>query len=407
MIRPRMTWLLPLVAAVCACDDAPREALTSCQQVQILAAPVKTDILFVVDDSPSMADSQANLATNFQAFVDRLWNSPVENDFQIGVTTSAVHRYLQGPPASYPATFANSGSSGSPCHDLLTYLPAGDINYPAGGLVSVTAGPDPATQRIQSVTGTSPPRILLADSTSLVTDFTENVKVGVCGSFKEQGLEAARLAIQKAVPGGVNEGFLRPGARLAVIIVTDSDDCSDPEMTGTDNYPTACTSYDVQEYINFFQGALGGEARHVVVGAIIAADPVSGAVQGCAEADLSGALEDPVRYKAFAQAFGSSAIVGNVCDASFHDTLENIAGLIDPGQTMPLSGTPPDPQLMSVRVNKADGSTVNCQVGVTGDPAANAIYLEPSASDPARLTFRGACTLQQGDRVEVNILCAE
>src|SRR5438132_364341 len=57
---------------------------------------------------------------------------------------------------------------------------------------------------------------------------------GVVGSGQEMGLEAARRALTEplvstptdARPPG-NRGFLRPGSRLLVIIVSDEDDCSD------------------------------------------------------------------------------------------------------------------------------------------------------------------------------------
>src|SRR3954463_379131 len=49
------------------------------------------DILFVIDDSPSMADKQANLAANFPNFIDVL--NTIEGglpDVHIGVVTSDV-----------------------------------------------------------------------------------------------------------------------------------------------------------------------------------------------------------------------------------------------------------------------------------------------------------------------------
>jgi hypothetical protein len=398
--RRRSAARLALTAAalaVAACDKVPSQAVTRCEQTLVTPGAVKTDILFVVDDSGSMADAQTQLQLNFQAFVDRLASSTVKNDFQIGVTTTSVHRYVSG---SYPGTFFDGGS----CQGL---YPAA-TPYPAGALVSVTAKAGTsgdAFHRVQSTTGTSPPRILLASSPSLVSDFTQDVNVGVCGSGKEQGLDAAKRALEAAVPGGVNDGFLRSGARLAVIIVSDDDDCSDPLHLGTDNEPPGCTSYPVRPYIDFFQAPIAGEPRPVVFGLIISVDPTT--LQPAACSPPSGTVEHAAtRYREFADAFGAAALVDSICKASFHDTLVAMAGLIDPGQVLPLDGTPADWRLLAVSVTKASGQVVRCAVGDTAGASIDAVYLPPLGSSPARLQFQNACLLQQGDSVDVKVVCA-
>ena len=79
-----------------SCDSVPANALVSCQTTQVLPSSVATDILFVVDDSGSMSEEQANLAANLDAFVDTLVASPVQNDFRIGVTNSSVEEFTGG-----------------------------------------------------------------------------------------------------------------------------------------------------------------------------------------------------------------------------------------------------------------------------------------------------------------------
>jgi hypothetical protein len=75
--------------------------------------------------------------------------------------------------------------------------------------------------------------------------FASNVNVGTCGSGQEQGLQAARLAVSKALSGqqrdmrnasgtivsapGVTADWPHAGAKLVVIYVGDEDDCSAPE----------------------------------------------------------------------------------------------------------------------------------------------------------------------------------
>src|SRR5207248_7519381 len=69
-------------------------------------------------------------------------------------------------------------------------------------------------------------RILDKGSSTLAADFKANVRVGVDGSGKEQPFQAARLALSDRLLD-TNAGFLRDGARLAIIFLTDEDDCSD------------------------------------------------------------------------------------------------------------------------------------------------------------------------------------
>jgi hypothetical protein len=81
---------------------------------------------------------------------------------------------------------------------------------------------------------------------ALVLQFKQNIAVGTCGSPQEQGLQAAKLAIEKALGGTqkpeasgeqpdwphprrvVSEGEKAP-SKLVVVFVGDEDDCSSPE----------------------------------------------------------------------------------------------------------------------------------------------------------------------------------
>ena len=90
----------------------PSEAVTRCDATSVVPAAVKTDILFVIDDSISMGEEQANLRDNLAAFIDALAAAPIANEFQIGITTTSVEgygatstegqAYLSGPAAGTP-----------------------------------------------------------------------------------------------------------------------------------------------------------------------------------------------------------------------------------------------------------------------------------------------------------------
>lgn len=138
----------------------------------------KVDVLFVVDNSGSMVDNQANLAANFDRFIEYADFHGLQVDFQIGVTTTDV---------------SEEGE--------------------AGRLVGS-------------------PTTLDRNTSNLSARFAERVQVGALGSGDEQGLAACFLALSPPliVDPAYNSGFLRPDAALAVIIVSDEDDGSPEEV---------------------------------------------------------------------------------------------------------------------------------------------------------------------------------
>lgn len=124
------------------------------------------DVLFVVDNSGSMADDQQLLADNFAAFfADALTGNA--QDFHVGVTTT----------------------------DILSARAA------RGALVGS-------------------PSIITNTTSNLENAFQQNVLVGVDGDGLELGLEAMRLAFEHPA----NAGFLRANAALSVIFISDEED---------------------------------------------------------------------------------------------------------------------------------------------------------------------------------------
>ncbi|HET9597128.1 MAG TPA: vWA domain-containing protein [Anaeromyxobacteraceae bacterium] len=388
-----------LAALGLSCGSAPQGAVTSCAVTSLVPVPVKTDILFVVDDSGSMSEEQANLAANLDAFVATLAASPAKDQFQIGVTTTSVAGTSATDFSATETTYASGPNAAAPV-----------VPYPAGRLVAV----DPATGRLRwdpatgAFTGN---RILAAGSPTLVADFKANVRVGTGGSGKEQGLAAIRLALTDRIVDGTNAGFLRPGARLAVVILSDEDDCTET------NSPYALTTNDlchdptrkaggtngaepVSDFVALLQGPIAGERREIAAAGIIAVDPVTRA----RDTQCATAFDKVSRYFDFVEAFGQSALVDSICNASFRQTLEQIAGVIAP-QFVELSQVPADPALLTVALHRADGTTQPCQLGTDPGGTFDAIYSEPEGHPP-RITFQRNCVLHQGDAVDLQLLCA-
>jgi len=387
-LRPLALLGLLALGGCLGCDSVPPDAVTRCDQGTLLPATVQTDILFVVDDSGSMAAEQTRLANAFSDFIAQLSASPVQNDFQIGITTTAVDR----PDCD---AFDRAGTC-TLWHLQTTYPPPapGQIGppYPAGALVAAAGRPT----------------ILRRGSPTLVDDFIASIQVGTLGPSKEQGLRAMAQALD-----GRNPGFLRPGARLAVVLVTDEDDCSDSSTApaiiyaGTDRCHSSAEQAllpPVQGYADLLRGPLGGEVRNVHLGIIAGLDATGQPAQPSCNPDGYPAF----RYRLLADAFGADAVVADVCQPDFSGTLAEIAAALDPGQTVPLSGAPADWRLLQVGLTRADGSQAACRVGPSGSTpaAADAIYQAPQAGSPPSLTFQGGCLLRPGDSIQIRVVCA-
>src|ERR1700682_1028098 len=86
-----------LLAGVYGCrspvDDANSTVPGTCSSNGPLVAAQKTDILFVIDNSDSMSDSQDALSRELPTFIDELYRgSGVAQDFQIGVVTTSIYQ---------------------------------------------------------------------------------------------------------------------------------------------------------------------------------------------------------------------------------------------------------------------------------------------------------------------------
>jgi len=206
------------VLALAGCPDRTISAVAvdqgKVEQLDIPAIPNRNvDILFVVDDSLSMADQQASLRANFPRMVEVL--ESIEGglpDVQIGVVTPNLGTSaLDGTEAA-----ATSGCAGRGEDGVLRRLGAGgprflrDVDDGAGG-------------RERNYPGT------LADAFSQLAD------VGTNGCGIEQHLGAIERATDGSHPE--NAGFLRPEASLAVIVIADEDDCSLAKSSLFDVYP--------------------------------------------------------------------------------------------------------------------------------------------------------------------------
>ena len=125
----------------------------------------RVDLLWVVDDTASMAEEQAALADGFETF--------------------------------------------------LTSLEASDLSYHVGVVTTEATG---------ELLGN--PWIVTRESDDPVGDFARAVAVGTDGTADEAGLAAVVTALGDDLAAGANRGFRRADAVLHVIVVSDADDHS-------------------------------------------------------------------------------------------------------------------------------------------------------------------------------------
>ncbi len=408
-----------LALALTACDKAPKNAVQRCEQT-VIQKSVATDILFVIDDSLSMSPHQQTLRAALGRFITNLANSPIENDYQIGVTTTSVAEYNGG--AVYPSQVCVNATT---CY---TNPMTPGTPYPRGIVTAV----DPTNLVLtnqwtwgdfywDSTQGFYGNRMLhgfpgmtATDQTNLVADFDNNSLVGEWGSGREQPFEAMRLALSEQVAAGKqNVGFLRPGARLAIVFLADEDDCSGPtnaSVTGNASCVSAGTAnppllVPVADYAAFLQGPIAEELRDVLVAAIVGVTCTNGV---CANTLCSGATTRPDRFWDLLHSFDSSHTrVASICDTNFDQTIDDFATLIR-SRTLQLDGAPADYRMLVVTIDR-NGVTIPCTVSAAaGASPTDVVYEPPLAGRPASLTFQatGTCALQQGDKIDVKVICA-
>lgn len=204
-----------LLAALGGCQDYQfdQKCLQSVTEATVTEANVSTtpvDILFVVDNSGSMADEQENLVRNFQSFISVIANS--QQDYRIAVVSTDVggnQVNLDGNEAGGVGGFLVDStdpyrpvdvSDPSSCQELsLKHA----CFRPAGGQPWIDGS---------------------GSSEAIEAAFGEAARTGTCGSGRERGSRAMIEALERTRAGGCNAGFLRDEANLVVIFVSDEDD---------------------------------------------------------------------------------------------------------------------------------------------------------------------------------------
>lgn len=224
----------------------------------------RVDILFVIDNSGSMMSHQENLSKNINLFVNQ-FNKVEGLDFHVGVLNTDM------------GTF---GGIGSNCCGVLQGTP----RYV-----------DRSTPAVEEV-------------------LAQNMLLGTDGSGFEESFSPVMAALTEPLLSGMNKGFYRAGAYLAIVFITDAEDQSD--------------NVSVNDFLNFLNGLKSNPKKVLAYGAI-----VPSSVNNCQRDDGS----KPRRIEEVLQKVPNAGNnVMSLCDPDFgdrlsalgHDLMSRVANII-------------------------------------------------------------------------------
>ena len=255
----------------------------------------KMDILFVIDDSGSMEEEQANLGQNFPQFINVLDQYMAGDgilDYRIAVTTTGRDvDYLQDfSPLPFPSIpMSESGDNG--------------VMRQECGMTN---------------------RWIDRDDGNVSSTFSCVANVGTNGPALEMPLYTTQLALGDRITDGTNAGFLREDSLLAVVILTDEDDCSRADNNFSIGLDDKCGSENPaylppSATINFLDTVAGGRGRWAT--AVIA---------GPSSCESSfGSATKAANLQQFVAETGENAVFSSICDGDLSTALGEAVATFD------------------------------------------------------------------------------
>jgi len=251
--------MVGLIAAVGSCTQRSLNALNPCTINGVVQnVPVNPqralDLLILIDDSPSMTEEQAKLAEQVPRLVNLLLTGGVDTD---GVSTpvgefpaiESLHVGIITPDLGYST---DPPTNFTPPDDF-NPTPACETNNGNGkaGFMQVKGlvddDNDPGTPRVMCTAQTPPQGTLYLNRPSdadaaFDVQFVNDVEC-VTGQTDGCGFEQQLESVLAQGRNTANSGFSRDGALLAVIMITDEDDCSTTDPRVFDVEPRASNPY--------------------------------------------------------------------------------------------------------------------------------------------------------------------
>ncbi|MBW1807676.1 MAG: hypothetical protein JRJ87_05730 [Deltaproteobacteria bacterium] len=374
------------------------------------------DILFLVDNSGSMVGEQNALATSIEQFTSVLEEGDL--DYRIAVVTTGMES-VGCPYCDAMITAACMNETGE----------TGRFQDRLGKNNGTVDDPD------YVYTGDTDCRVVNKDNLSCFYDPVEEkgtVLVGVQGCGYERGLAAMRTALSVLV-NTYNSDFLRDTARLAVIVVSDEDDCGEvgdvteglPGISGNVCYYAAKgvgpegefedpqgKSYQltpVVEYAQFLEGLKAVPALvtfSAVVGLSDPNDPSTTSIEyfwdatknryqiedACITPTCTGVFcfaEPATRYIKLAQL--TNGAIETICQEDFSEAMLRISG-VSTGfrRKFELNQVPADSAEIEVFVDSQQVS-----IGWNWEPEKNSVVFDESFAPPpyslVEIRYETAC----------------
>lgn len=216
--------LLLLASGIAACSENSFKRASRTDEFW-QAPSNQVDILWVIDNSVSMLNEQEAVAAGADDFVSNL--ETTEMDFHLGVITTDLSRE----------------------------------NSTAGVLLGS-------------------PAVLTPETAGYADAFRARVQQGNTGDDQEAGLGAALMAVSAPLSVSANAGFLRDGAMLSIIVLSDENDCSGnlgANATGEECYTRADDLDPVTDIVRAIVEVKGDDP--VVLSGIVGPEIVDGCEQ--------------------------------------------------------------------------------------------------------------------------------
>lgn len=298
------------------CFNPQPESYVPVSQSLEVKAQTDVDILFVVDNSGSMQEEQVGIGNKIGGFLDKIKNL----NWQIAITTTDDR-------TSTPIT--------------------GDTNRPWGDGQFRPFDSNSGSQYILSAS-----QVSLSDAQSKLSNA---IQMGIGGSGTERGINATYRAVERSVQAGPQKDFFRSNAKLAVVVISDEDECS----TGLSGCPSASADKsNPQNLISQIQNTLGpnkGFSFHSII-----------AIPGDSSCTTGGNAGNV--YKSLSNL--TSGVVSSVCSSDYSTPLSSIGSrVVELVNSVTLSCKPVDLNgdgKADVQIELADGRTLNNGFEVNG-----------------------------------------
>jgi len=242
------------------------------------------DILFVIDNSGSMADQQSSLIASFEGFVNGMQEQLEGADsYHIGVVTTDNYSF-----------------NAPDCRNI------GDLVTQTGGFDSSNGICHPFNSGGRYLDDTEP---------DLAGRFACMAQVGTQGNDDERPMRAMLDALSTGnnAPGACNEGFSRPDSLLVIVVISDEDDVPEPIDCDPDDFfnnpcDTVGSGGDPDAWVAELAGYKPNADSNVVVLSLV----------GLAGGNACGAVPAS-KLIGFANRFGNNGYTDDVCAASYDE----------------------------------------------------------------------------------------